>query len=107
MAQEALKKVLVPFVRYEVRHLGRSQADLADLGGIRLGPGVSVLRKRPLTTTVGRESPMTPVKALGIGDMQLAAVTEKSQAANQARRALHSSIAFRDIPGSIARATPC
>jgi hypothetical protein len=47
---------------------------------------------------------MVPVKTLGIGDVQLAAVTEEGQAANQTGRALHSPMAFRDICRSIALA---
>jgi hypothetical protein len=41
---------------------------------------------------------MAPVKTLGIGDVQLAAVTEEGQAPNQAGRALHSSMVFGDTP---------
>jgi hypothetical protein len=47
---------------------------------------------------------MAPVKTLGIGDVQLAAVTEEGQASNQTGRALHSSTAFCDISRSIALA---
>ena len=45
---------------------------------------------------------MVPVKTLGIGDAQLAAVTEEGQASNQTGRAvLHSSMQFCDIHRSI------
>jgi hypothetical protein len=47
---------------------------------------------------------MVPVKTLGIGDVQLAAVTEEGQAPNQTGRALHSSTVFCDISRSIALA---
>ena len=41
---------------------------------------------------------MAPVKALGIGDVQLAAATEQGQAPNQTGRALHPSMLFCGIP---------
>lgn len=90
--------MLVPFVRNELRHLRCPLAGLADLGRVHLRPAPRVVGKRPLTATVGRDSPLVPVESLGIGDVQLAAVTEEGQAPDQTRRALHWSVAFDNIP---------
>ena len=79
----------VRFVRHRFRQLSCPQTGLADIGFVGGVPGPSVLGHRPVSPAVGREPAVVPVQVLGIGEVQLAVVTEKTKASNQAGRALH------------------
>jgi hypothetical protein len=79
------------FVCHRFRKLGCPQTALADIGFIGLTPSASVLGDRPASPAVGRDRPVMPIQALGIGNVQLAMLTEKTKASNQSGRPFHCS----------------